>query len=160
GFTRFYIFGPDHKLSPVAVLDSEGPKGPPTLCTTCHAGRWAGPGADADVGSIFREFEPSLLQRRTGIAATTAEKEWYALNKAILRPNEPLRTGAEGCPSDLNKGRDSIAPYVDQELYSKRSPPVSRDVHDAFHIPPSWQTGADPNLVAAKAAMYTKVVNV
>jgi len=158
GYTRFYVFGPDGRLSPGAVLDGEGQKFAPMLCTPCHGGRWTGPGADPDLGSIFREFEPSLLQRRSGITAAQAEAEWYALNQAVLSANLALRSEAEGAPSDFNRWRTNIVEYIDHDIYATESPPVSRNVSDPFHVPPSWLTGATAALRAAKSQLYSKVV--
>src|SRR6185295_11216866 len=88
GFTRFFAFDADGLLTPAATLDEEGPKFVPQLCTTCHSGSYRPP--SIDLGSVFREFEPHLLQRRPGIGAAAAEKEWFDLNQSIVSANSSL----------------------------------------------------------------------
>jgi glucose/arabinose dehydrogenase len=169
GFTRFYAFGPDGAISPVAVLDSEGKKAVPNLCTPCHGGtRWVPGAASADIGAIFREFEPSLFKMRDG---TTAEfpgineqqydKELFDLNQAVLSANRALHSEADGAPADFDKWRDAVIDYIDNGIYESEDPdaPVSRRVTDAVHIPTSWADGGSDTQIAAKEQLWMNVVH-
>jgi len=112
GFTRFYVFGPDSTLSPFAQLDSEGKKFIPELCTTCHSGKYGGAGASADLGSIFREWEPRsdlfpalppvgpsqapVLLQESSLSRDQAEALFATLNDAAHSANASLRSEAQG----------------------------------------------------------------
>ncbi len=162
GFARFYVFvGADGVLSPSALLDAEGPKFLPQLCTNCHGGQWtghAGAGGAADLGSVFREFEPSLLQLRPGITQAQAEQEWFNLNQAIRGANAAIRAEAQGAPANTDHAKAAVLAYVD-EIYSSTAPPVSRSVHDGTHVPSSWKTGSTTAAASAKVDLWEKVVN-
>jgi glucose/arabinose dehydrogenase len=147
GFTRFYVFTPDQVLSPFAVLDNEGRKFIPRLCTVCHAGG----GTKSDLGAIFREFEPSMLQEKPGEPRAQAEAEWASLNRAVRRANVSLRSEAAGGAAGVDHARAAMIAYLD-EIYS--SPGVSRDVRDPAHVPPSWRSGPP-----ARASLFTALVN-
>ena len=86
GQVRFYVFGgkPPHKIQPFAVLDGEGANVAPALCTPCHGGTYSG---SADIGSIFREFEPSALKRHPSVSQDDAEVS------AVRAACEPDRFG-------------------------------------------------------------------
>ncbi len=169
GFTRFYAFAPDGKISPVAVLDSEGPKAIPNLCTPCHGGtRWVAGAASADLGSIFREFEPSLFNRRDGgtaqfpgINEAQYDKELFDLNMAVLSANKSLRSEADGAPADFDKWKAGVIDYIDNDLYESKNPanPISREANDPAHIPESWATGGTDGQVAAKEQLWMDVVH-
>jgi glucose/arabinose dehydrogenase len=153
GFTRFYVFAPDGKLQPFALLDSEGKKFVPGVCNACHTGHYQGAGAAADLGSIFREFEPSLLRARTGASAQVAEAEWFALNQAVRSANAAIRGEGEGAPIGTDHSKLAIGSYV-EEMYPTGAPPA-RGVHDAAHLPPSWRaTLQNPALTSATRALY------
>ncbi len=158
GRTQFFVFTPDGRLSPSAVLDDEGAKFVPRLCTNCHGGEYQGIGSDPDLGSVFREFEPSQLQRRPGITAAQAEAEWFALNQAIRGANQAVRSEAEGGPFGVDFVKSSMAGYLD-DMYLATSPPVSRDVEDPAHVPASWQTGETAAIRQKRADVWTRVVN-
>jgi subtilisin-like proprotein convertase family protein len=151
GRTEFLVFTPDNKLSPAAILDDEGPKFIPRLCTTCHGGEYAGNGSDPDVGSIFREFEPSELQAAPGVTADQAQAQWFALNQAIRSANQAVRSQAEGGPFGIDEAKANVEAYV-AEMYPTNAPPALA-ISDPAHLPPSWNTG-DP----AKTTLYEKVV--
>src|SRR5262249_6193130 len=133
GFTEFYVFNPDGLLTPVAKLDTEGFKAAPRLCTPCHSGHFLAAESDGNMGSIFREFEPSLLQARTGITAAQAEGEWFALNQAIVGANVALAAESTGAPTGTDHAKAATNAYID-EMYPNRAPPA-RDVHDSAHVP-------------------------
>jgi glucose/arabinose dehydrogenase len=160
GITRFFVFDPDGILTPTAVLDAEGEKFAPQLCTPCHSGQYKGPNSDGDLGSIFREFEPSLLAKRSGITQAAAELEWFNLNEAIRKANKAIRSQAEGGPAGIDAAKANMESYV-VDIYAQTSPPTSRPITDPFHIPPSWrrQTGESAALGEAKAKLWTELVN-
>ncbi len=157
GFTRFYVFAPTGALQPFALLDSEGKKFVPDVCNACHTGHYLGAGGSADLGSIFREFEPSLLKARTGITQAQAESEWFALNQAIRSANVAIRGESEGAPVGTDHSKQAILGYLD-EIYPTGAPP-SVSVHDPRHLPPSWQSGQNPALTAAMHNVFTSAVN-
>jgi hypothetical protein len=150
GYTRFYAFGPDGALSPTVVLDSEGEKALPRVCAECHAGSYDG--SSSDMGSIFREFEPSLLQPPTGADPGEMEQEWFAFNQVVRSANEAVRGEAEGGPRGVDHAKSAENAYIDS-IYAQTSPPVSRDVSDPLHLPPSWASGDD-----ATRSLWTDVV--
>jgi subtilisin-like proprotein convertase family protein len=158
GRTQFFVFGPDGKLSPTVALDSEGPKFVPQVCTVCHGGEYRGAGSDPDLGAIFREFEPSLLEKRPGITDAQAEQEWFALNQSIRQANRAVRGQSEGGPFGIDAAKANMEAYV-AEIYPSTSPPVSRPVGDPAHLPPTWQTGATDDERNTKATLWEKVVN-
>ena len=158
GRTQFFAFGPDGRLSLSAALDDEGQKFLPRLCTNCHAGEYRGIGSDPDLGSIFREFEPSQLQAAPGVSVAQAESEWFALNEAIRTANRAVRTQAQGGRPGVDAARVAMESYLN-EIYVTTSPPVSRSVSDPFHIPASWRTGATPTIQADRETMWREFVN-
>ena len=93
GFVRFYVFqgAPPHDLQPFAILDNEGVKFVPQLCTPCHSGTFTG---NPDIGSVFREFEPTALLKRAEITQDQAEQEWFELNQIVLGANQHLTGNA------------------------------------------------------------------
>jgi hypothetical protein len=153
GFTRFYVFNADGVLSPFAVLDSEGHKFIPRLCTSCHAGG----GTRSDVGSIFREFEPSVLEEAPGVTRAQAEAEWLNLNRAIRQANQALRSESAGAPSGTDHAKTAILLHLDS-MYTSTNPVVSRSVHDPARVPPSWLQGtAQQN--GLRADLFEKAIN-
>jgi glucose/arabinose dehydrogenase len=157
GFTRFYVFSPTGDLQPFALLDSEGKKFVPDVCNACHTGHYLGAGASADLGSIFREFEPSLLKARTGITQAQAEQEWFALNQAIKSANTAIRGESEGAPVGTDHAKQALLGYLG-EIYPTGAPP-SLSVHDAKHLPASWQSGQNPALTSAMQSVFTTAIN-
>jgi hypothetical protein len=157
GFVQFFAFNPEGKLAPAAVLDDEGPKFVPNLCTVCHAGDVLGP--NPDLGSIFREFEPSLLERRPGITRAVAENEWFDLNQSIRTANRALRSEAEGGPSGIDHAKEAMDRHVGSEMYATTSPVVSRDVHDPTLVPLSWQSGGTAREADAKKNLWINFVS-
>jgi subtilisin-like proprotein convertase family protein len=151
GRTQFLVFTPDNKLSPAAILDDEGQKFVPRLCTVCHGGEYAGNGADPDLGSIWREFEPSELQAAPGVSGATAQSQWFALNQSIRGANQAVRSQAEGGPFGVDEAKANAETYL-QEMYPTNAPPA-RLIGDAAHLPASWNDGD-----AVKATLYEKVV--
>jgi len=156
GFTRFFVFDPQGILSPTAILDDEGPKFVPQLCTTCHAGQHSPP--SADLGSIFREFQPSQLERRPGITAAAAELEWFDLNQSITSANSALASEATGGAPGIDHAKEKMLRHVKTELYASTSPIISRGTGDPALIPPSWTTGT-PRLSGAKQNLWRNMVN-
>jgi hypothetical protein len=136
GFARFYVFLPNGTLSPSALLDSEGPKFLPRLCTVCHGGHPAAPDTQPDLGSIFREFMPSQLQAQTGLARPDAEAQWFALNQAIRTANQSIRGEAEGAPAGVDHAKAAMSALLDQ-LYPDLAPPA-RSLIDPAITPVSW----------------------
>jgi glucose/arabinose dehydrogenase len=158
GFTRFYVFSPDGVLQPFAILDAEGKKFVPGVCNTCHGGHYQGPGSSADLGSIFREFEPGLLQERPGITRDQAEKEWFDLNQAIKSANSAIHSEAEGAPVGTDHARNAMIDYV-TAMYPTGAPPAV-SVHDPAHQPREWIDGGDNSALAeTKRDLFTKLVN-
>jgi hypothetical protein len=154
------------------VLDSEleggflAGKDAPYVCQNCHGGThhvdqgktWAWQ-AVPDPGSIFREFEPTLLEARPGISRQQAEQEWYELNQTIVAANAMLRSEAQGAQRGVDHAKQAIEQHV-HEMYdglgepaSHSDPPFSRTLDD-MAMPPSWRN-ADP----ASQALWSKVVN-
>ncbi|MBA2542272.1 MAG: PQQ-dependent sugar dehydrogenase [Deltaproteobacteria bacterium] len=157
GFVRFYAFTDGGKLSPKTSFDSEGDKFLPRVCTPCHNGQYLGSSSAGDVGAVFREFEPSLLEPAPGANQAALKLAWFELNQAIRTGNAALRSEAEGGPSGIDHAKDAIEDYVGS-IYSQTNPPVARDVGDAAHIPASWKQGT-PALVTAQANLWTKAIN-
>jgi len=159
-FTRFYVFGPDtqthdvdskRKLQTFAVLDDEKGDGlteddkkfVPNLCTPCHGGQRYKTGGSADIGSVFREFEPSLLTQGA-LNGAAYEQRLFDLNQIVLGANKAL---AADTP---------MIDYIENRIYPGGGPP-SRSVFTEAP-PASW---ADPDAAAqaAKEAMWKNVVN-
>jgi hypothetical protein len=155
GVTRFYAFGPDGTISPSVALDSEGPKFLPRVCDTCHGGSYNG--ASSDMGSVFREFEPSLLQKPANVDAATLADQLFALNQSARTATLAVRGKAEGGPFLVDKAKASQVAYIDS-IYSQSQPPVARANDDAFHLPPSWNRPDDPNGALIKT-LFTEFVN-
>ena len=150
GFTRFYVFTPAGLLSPIAILDFEGEKAAPNLCTTCHGGAYAG---SPDMGAMFREFEPSWLKVRPGVTQEAQEKEWFDLNQIIRKANLSLRTNN---PDDQLSYNKTVA-YIDS-LYPNRAAPAL-PIDDPKQIPASW-TKAERNtlLTETRKTLWTAAV--
>jgi len=142
GFARFYVFLPDGKLSPSAVLDQEGPKFLPRLCTVCHSGANPQPGKNADLGSVFREFEPELLETRPGITRVQAEQEWFRLNRVVQQANHAIRSEADGSPYGTDHAKKSVNDRIDT-LYIPGGEPDK--------VPDSWsQAGPEAKQLWSK----------
>jgi len=157
GFTRFFVFSPQGVLQPFAILDSEGEKFVPQTCTSCHSGAYQ-PQRGPDLGSVFREFEPSQFQPRPGITVAAAEAEWFALNQAVRSANAALRGEAQGAPFGLDHAKVVIAQYIDEMYPTGAAPAVS--VHDPGHVPASWRQGVSGAALDARIAVFTKLTNV
>jgi glucose/arabinose dehydrogenase len=167
GFTRFYVFGPDGNLSTSAVLDAEGKKFIPELCTTCHGGKYAGPGSSPDLGSIFREWEPRedlfatappvpgtqapILIKESTLSRDQAQQLWASLNDVAHAANVALRTEANGAATGTDRAVAGTNRYI-ESLYSSRNPLVLRAPDDPALMPASWapRTGESSALIAAK----------
>jgi hypothetical protein len=144
GFVQFYVFLPNGKLSPSAVLDDEGPKFLPRMCTVCHSGRASNPAANPDLGSIFREFEPTLLEPRPGVDRATAEQEWSDLNLAVRGANEAIRAQSEGASSGTDRAKRAMIERIDALRAQSGTP-------DA--VPASWNAGGP-----AARTLFTKLM--
>jgi glucose/arabinose dehydrogenase len=158
GFTRFFVFSPDGVLQPFAILDAEGKKFVPAVCNTCHGGHYGGPGSPADLGSIFREFEPSLLAERPGITRDQAEAEWFNLNRAIKSANQAIHSEAEGAPVGTDHAKKAMLDYL-AAMYPANAAPAAA-VHDLAHLPKAWiDSGDNAALAETKRDLFTKLVN-
>jgi glucose/arabinose dehydrogenase len=176
GYTRFYVFGPDGTLSPFAVLDDEGKKFIPELCTSCHAGKYGGAGSSPDLGSIFREWEPRddlfaavppvgpsqapvLIQQSTH-SRDQANELWAQLNDAAHDANASLRKESEGAATGTDHAADATNAYI-ASLYSSRSPLVLRAPDDPALMPPSWgaRSGESAALVSAKQQTWVTIAS-
>jgi cytochrome c5 len=149
GITRFYAFGSAGTMITAVALDSEGPKALPQVCTVCHGGGPHKAGFGADQGALFREFEPSLLEKRPTIDQATAEAEWLALNQSVKSANLAVRSEVEGSPPGVDATRASIVAYLD-EIYGGAT--TGRPVGDPTHLPASWPRDA------TTTALWEKVV--
>ncbi len=176
GFTRFYVFGPDGTLSPFAVLDSEGKKFIPELCTTCHAGKYTGAGSNPDLGSMFREFEPRsdefvaiapdpgnsapVLVQESDLTRDQAEEQWAALNDAAHAANLSIHTEAQGAPVGTDHAVAATNAYI-ETIYSSRNPAVVRPPDDPALMPASWgaRRGEDATLVATNATTRVQLTS-
>jgi hypothetical protein len=159
-FARFYVFGPDvethdvdskRKLQTFAILDDEKGDGPteddkkyvPNVCTPCHGGVRFRPGGSADIGSVFREFEPSILTQGA-LSGAPFEQRMFDFNQIALQANESL--GVE----------TPMIEYIRDRMYPTGGPP-SRSVFSEA-APPSYRTG-DATHDAANDRMWKDVVN-
>jgi glucose/arabinose dehydrogenase len=158
GFTRFAIFGAQapHRIQPFAILDGEGAKVSPALCTPCHGGTYAGSG---DLGSIFRELEPSALKRHPDVTQDQAEEQWFQLNQTMKSANRLLKGNATTPLANGVTSQEAILKYIDS-LYPTGAPPAISS-HDLRHVPPSFLENA-PGVTAeykqAKVDLYTKLI--
>lgn len=182
GYTRFYVFVPTVKdgkftrvLSKAAVLDFEGPKFVPNLCTPCHAGNYGG---DPDLGSVFREFDPAILKRHPSDTDEKAQKKWFDMNKSARSANQVLFGGklSQGRNPATDDNMAAMLKAVDwldylydvpksqrNEDLSLKSEPAfkfARNVSDDKAVPASWKTGNSGNAALAdtKVAMWKNFV--
>jgi glucose/arabinose dehydrogenase len=164
GYTRFYAFAPPQQkggpapLSTKAVLDSEGEKFLPQLCTPCHGGGYGG-ADNPDVAGLFREFEPDALLPVPGADIAGAEADWAALNAIARQANLALRSEAEGAVSGIDRARSAMVAYIDAMFEPGTSPPKLRSARDPAHLPPSWLEGASPTYRESKRRLWTELVN-
>jgi glucose/arabinose dehydrogenase len=176
GFTRFYVFGPDGNLSTSAVLDSEGKKFIPELCTTCHGGKYAGAGSPADLGSVFREWEPRsdlfaasppvegttapVLISESTVSRDQAQQLWASLNDVAHAANVSLATEAQGAAHNTDHAVALVNKYI-EDIYSSRSPLVVREPNDPVLMPPSWgpRPGESSALASAKASVWVNLAS-
>jgi hypothetical protein len=147
----------------LAILDNEGSKVAPHVCVNCHGGTIEHDQdlrRRPDLGSVFREFEPSLLERLPSVSQAVAEQQWFELNQAIVAANAALRSESEGAIPGVDHTRKAIADHV-RDLYaglgepsSHAAPPFSRPVEAPELLPPSWRA-AD----ADSQALWSTLVN-
>jgi hypothetical protein len=159
GFVHFALYEPyvnesgiaepdSVESTTLAQLDDENTKTAPHVCVNCHGGAIA-EGQDLlqkpDLGSVFREFEPSLLQAAPGVSQADAEQQWYDLNQAALAANAALRGESEGAIAGLEHTRAAVGDHI-RALYdglgapsSHPDPPFSRAVGAPELVPPSWR---------------------
>jgi hypothetical protein len=160
GAVRFFVFTPDGKLTPAAVLDSEGAKFVPNVCVVCHGGAPQDDPSAVDLGASFREFEPSLLQRRSDVLEPQAEEEWYALNQAVRGANVLLRKESEGAPGGADAAHEAVIAHIDATYAglgapaSHAAPPFSHDARDLAYLPGSWAAQDDSSV-----RLFSAVVN-
>ncbi|CAN5925300.1 hypothetical protein BH11MYX4_BH11MYX4_24240 [soil metagenome] len=158
GFTRFYIFGAKapHKVQPFAVLDGEGEKVAPALCTPCHSGTYSG---SSDLGSIFREFEPSGLRRHPATTEEQAEKQWFDLNQVMRKANAALKGAAAQPMANGVTPQKAVLDYI-QAMYPGAGPPALK-ASDPRHVPKSFLDNGPsvtPQYKQAKIDLYTKLI--
>jgi hypothetical protein len=127
----------------------------PQLCTPCHSGTFTG---DADVGSVFREFEPDLLIKRGAITQAQAQQEWFTLNQAINKANKAL-SGAASQPlaGGPKSAQQVMLDYVKSMYPTNAAPAVP--LADDSRVPPSYST--DPPGSAkfvAKQQLWKQVI--
>jgi hypothetical protein len=156
GRTQFFAFGPDNKLAPSAALDSEGQKTVPRLCTPCHVGQYDGTTANPDLGAVFREFEPSLLEMVPTIDPDRAQLEWKRLNLAVRGANKAVRSQAEGGPFGVDAAKARMENLFTELYPSNAETAVSIDA--LSRVPASWKQGGG-SLAAAKVAMWRTTVS-
>jgi glucose/arabinose dehydrogenase/mono/diheme cytochrome c family protein len=158
GFTRFYVFGPGGTLQTFAILDGEGKKFVPQVCNTCHGGRYQGAGGAADLGSIWREFEPELLQPGPGVSREQAEVEWFNLNQAVKSANQAIHSEAEGAPVGTDHAKKAMIDYLNAMYPTGAAPAVG--TRQVEHIPAAWRNSDDnPSLAETKRDLFTQLVN-
>jgi glucose/arabinose dehydrogenase len=166
GFTRFFVFAPDGTLATSAVLDGEGKKFIPELCTTCHAGKYTGAGGSPDLGSVFREWEPRddefatappvfgqrapILVQESNLSRQAAQENWAALNDVAKAANAALRSEGEGAVLGTNHAVLGTNNYIDS-LYASRNPVVLRPADDPAQVPASWVPRATDSVALATA---------
>ena len=158
GFTRFYVFGGKgtHKVQPFAVLDGEGAKVAPALCTPCHSGTYSGA---SDLGSIFREFEPSGLKKHPATTDAQAEQQWFDLNQVMRKANAALKGTAASPLANGVTPQKAILDYI-QSMYPAAAPPAIR-ASDPRHIPRSFLDNGPsvtPEYKQSKIDLYTKLI--
>ena len=176
GFTRFYVFGPDGNLATAAVLDGEGKKFIPELCTTCHSGKYTGPDGSPDLGSIFREWEPRddvfatappvpgaqapILIHESAVTGPQAQEQWAALNDVARAANAALRREADGAVVGTNHAVLGTNAYI-ESLYSARNPVVVRRPDDTALRPSSWAPRASDSqaLADSKQAVWVTMAS-
>jgi hypothetical protein len=159
-FTRFYVFGPDvqthdvdskRTLQTFAILDDEKGDGVteddkkyvPHLCTPCHGGVRYKQGGSPDLGSVFREFEPSILTQGA-LNGAAFESKLFQLNQVALGANRALGISTP------------MIDYIENRIYPTGGPP-SRSVFDE-EPPASWLSGNAAS-DTANTAMWKNVVN-
>jgi hypothetical protein len=168
GFVHFSVYTPqaaptNGAVTRKAILDHDGTgvKVAPQVCVNCHGG-YANPviSAETDLGSVFREFEPSLYEVRPGLSRADAEEEWYQLNQAVLAANAALRSEAEGGLQGVDHAKQAIGAHI-HEIYrglgepsSRSHAPFSHPAGDPALMPATW-AAAD----GASHAMWTDVVS-
>ena len=158
GQVRFYVFGgkAPHTIQPFAVLDGEGAKVAPALCTPCHGGTYAG---SADVGSIFREFEPSALKRHPSVSQDAAEQQWFTLNQIIRATNQKIRGTATQPLANGVPTTQAIIDYIGSMYPTGAAPAIAND--DPRHLPKSYTDNADgvtAEYKQSKTDLYTKLI--
>jgi hypothetical protein len=170
GFVHFAVYQGDNFLAasrylstPDAQLDSEGVKYAPHVCVNCHGGKIS---ADQnllqqpDLGSIFRELEPSVLEEGPDVTRAQAEADWYALNQAILAANATLRSESEGALDGVDHRKSAVADRINAIYDGLGDPgahgnaPFSHPLDDAAQLPPSWRAQD-----ADSQALWTALVN-
>jgi glucose/arabinose dehydrogenase/mono/diheme cytochrome c family protein len=170
GFTRFYVFGPDGTLSPFAVLDSEGKKFIPELCTTCHGGKYGGAGSSPDLGSIFREWEPRtdefatappvpgfkapVLIQESALTRDQINERWASLNDAAKLANSAIHRESEGAVVGTDHGVDATNAYIDA-LYTSRNPVVLAAQDSTAIMPASWQPRSGESAALSESKRQT-----
>jgi hypothetical protein len=170
GFVHFSLYQPNNGGDPdiapstsLAALDDEGFKIAPHVCVNCHGGT-IGENQDLlrkpDLGSVFREFEPSLLEAPPGITQAAAEQQWYELNQAVLAANATLRGENDGAIGGLELARKAVDDHI-HDLYaglgepkSHSAPPFSRAANAPELVPPSWRKQD-----ADSQALWSSLVN-
>lgn len=173
GYTRFYVFAPtpdadtpasdeQRLLNPFAILDDEKGDGVteddkkyvPHLCTPCHSGQKYRLNGSPDLGSIFREFEPSLMTLDPGVTFSKdqIEDRFFQLNESAFSANSSLNT------------RSPMLAYL-ESLYPNGTPPAvdifGNDEFAADLVPESWDDddSGDERIIAAKRALWHDLVN-
>jgi hypothetical protein len=174
GFVHFSLYEPnsgkteqedpnDVLSTNLAVLDGEGEKVAPHVCVNCHSGtidERQDLRQKPDLGSVFREFEPSLLEGY--FDGQIGETKLYDLNQAVLAANAALRGESEGAPTGLEHARQAVADHI-RDIYAGLGPPASHPnapfshaVDDPALVPPSWRAEdtATQNLFSKLVSPY------
>ncbi len=157
GVTQFYAFGTTGALIPNVPLDSEGPKSVPHVCVTCHAGSTSKIGVQTDLGSVFREFEPSVLDAPSTRTRPELDTSLFFLNQIVTAANGKVKTFAEGGPPSADHAAAAQLAYLNG-MYASVFPPRAFDIHAEERITSSWRAGSGAELIA-KRTLWTQVVN-
>jgi len=138
GVAQFFAFTPTGELTPLIEFDSEGAKAVPEVCTACHGGQPV-PG-QRDLGALLRELPVDALEPAPG----SGTDGWAALNRAVAAGNQRATSARFGFATARSRLLEFLARLGDD-------PGPDR-------VPASWATGATVEETAARADLWTRLV--
>ncbi len=132
GEVQFYAYGPDSNIVQAALLDDEGPKAIPQVCSACHGGLYDA-AAKHVVNASFLPFDVSGFKFASAPGFTLADQQ-----EAFRKLNSMVRASH---PNKANTVHNPIVSLIDGWYGNVDTPGAKQNTS---YVPPGW--ASKPNV--------------